>query len=137
MPVWLQAILFALCTFSVFFLPIFLIENVDRMITAYRRTKYPEYFKYYDEGMTLTIGAALQYNAIMEKFNYKVKKLSDGLHDGECTPEYFRKNWTDLGERYIECIDFIGDPMKQGDQLFKKAHAYAVEHNLKWGLIYD
>jgi hypothetical protein len=124
------------CFVSVFVMPYFIFKFVDVLLDKYRRNKYPEYFEYYDAGMDICRDAHDQATHKKTYFEYKLKLIYEGLRDGECTDEYFREYTNTLSESYIEFAQWFQEQQEESKVYFKKADAYAKEHNLGWGRLY-
>jgi hypothetical protein len=71
-----------------------------------------------------------------EYLEFHFNTLRDGLRDGECTEEYFKKRLDELSERYFKACQYHECRVKQSEILFKAADKYAKKHGLKWGILY-
>ena len=136
MDKWLQVIIIATACFSVFFLPIFLIDNVDRWIKCIRKHKHPEYFDLYETAVSESFRLGGKLNSEKKYIEHYLKLYGDGYRDGECTREDFDKKMRELTRMYIDACDNYNQEYSNIKTLLDKADAYAKEHNLKWGKLY-
>lgn len=118
-------------------LPFIIISLVEKLMIKYRRKKYPEYFTYYDAAKHICFDASDKINKKIDYFNFRVKILTDGLNEGECTADYFKASFDAMTDRYIEASAEFVKQRAESEEWFKKADDYAREHNLKWGILYD
>ena len=119
------------------FMPFIATSCVDKLILKYRRKKYPKYFNYYDTSKLIYSGAVDKINKEIDYFNFRVKILTEGLNEGECTADFFKASFDAMTDRYIKASAEFVKQRAESEELFKKADDYAREHNLKWGIIYD
>lgn len=129
-----------ICTigFVVFMiLPFILVSLVDKLVSKYRRKKYPEYFTYYDTAKRICFDASDKINKKIEYFNFRVKILTEGLNEGECTVDYFKASFDAMTDCYIEASSEFVKQRADSEEWLKKADDYARAHNLKWGILYD
>lgn len=138
---WYEAILLAITVITViggvFILPIVLVSLFDKLLNSYRRKKYPEYYKYWDEAKKLSFKRGAEYRKRKDRFDFYFKLYNDGLRDGECTNEYYIKKMNKLMVEYQELCTWFQKEEKIIRELLIKADCYAKENGLSWGIIYD
>lgn len=119
------------------FLPILFVNLIDHIIESVRKNKHPEYFEFYDTAVYESFRIGGNLNAEKRRIEYYIKLYSDGYRDGECTVEDITKKMAQLTQGWITACDEYNQEQKNIKVLLQKADAYAKEHNLKWGIIYD
>lgn len=119
------------------FLPILFVNLIDHIIESVRKNKHPEYFKSYDTAVYESFRIGGNLNAEKRRIEYYIKLYGDGYRDGECTTEDIIKKMAQLTQWWITACDEYNQEYKNVKALLQKADAYAKEHNLKWGIIYD
>jgi hypothetical protein len=110
---------------------------VQSILDKYRRKKYPEYFELFDAAIEQVNKGSEYLEKEVEFLEFHFTMLRDGLRDGECTEEYFKKRLDKLIERYFKACKYHESRAKQSDTLFKAADKFACDNDLKWGLLYD
>lgn len=122
---------------GMFFLPILLVNLIDHIIESVRKNKHPEYFEFYDTAVYESFRIGGDLNAEKRRIEYYIKLYGDGYRDGECTVEHITKKMAQLTQWWITACDKYNEEQKNINVLLQKADAYAKEHNLKWGIIYE
>lgn len=119
------------------FLPILLVNLIDHIIKSIRRNKHPEYFEFYDTAVYESFRIGGKLNAEKRRIEYYIKLYSDGYRDGECTAEDITKKMAEVTQWWVDACNEYNQEDKNIKVLLQKADAYAKEHNLKWGIIYE
>lgn len=119
------------------FLPILFVNLIDHIIESVRRNKHPKYFEFYDTAISESFRIGGKLSAEKKRVDYYIKLYGDGYRDGECTPEQITKKMAQLTQWWITACDEYNQEHKNIKVLWQKADAYAKEHNLKWGIIYE
>lgn len=119
------------------FLSILFCGLIDRIVESIRRNKYPEYFELYDTAVFESFRVGGKLNAEAKRIEYYIKLYGDGYRDGECTVEHITKKMAQVTQWWITACDEYKEEQKNIKVLLQKADAYAKEHNLKWGIIYE
>lgn len=109
---------------------------LDKYLDKNKRKKHPEYFEYYDAAVKLCFEASYKVKHEASYLEFHFKMLTDGLKDGECTEEYFKKRFDQLTDRYIETTRWFTEQQKEAEKLFREADLYAKKNNLLWGVLY-
>lgn len=125
------------CVAGLFCLPILLINLIDHIIESYRRNKYPEYFEFYDTAVYESFKIGRKLNAEKRRIEHYIKLYGDGYRDGECTVEHITKKMAEVTKWWVNACDEYNQEYKNIKVLLQKADAYAKEHNLEWGIIYE
>lgn len=125
------------CVVGLFCLPILLINLIDHVIESYRRNRYPEYFELYDTAVYESFKIGRKLNAEKRRIEHYIKLYGDGYRDGECTVEHITKKMAQVTQWWINACDEYNQEYKNIKILLQKADAYAKQHNLEWGIIYD
>ena len=137
----LKAIGFTIGVFAVtaglIFLPLLAAELFDHIVKSIRKQKHPEYFDLYDTAISESFRIGGKLNAEKRRIEYYIKLYSEGYRDGECTAEHITKKMAQVTQWWITACDEYNQEQKNIKVLLQKADAYAKEHNLKWGIIYD
>lgn len=136
----MKAIFQVLLTFGVpvivCWLVVLFIKIVNEELDKRRREQYPEYFEYFDAAMDLSNEAHDTCKHKKTYFEYHLKLIYEGLQEGECTVEYFKKYTDRINKEYIEFATWFEAKNKEAKELFIKADRYAKERDLKWGILY-
>lgn len=119
------------------FLPILLVNLIDHIIESIRKNKHPKYFEFYDTAIYESFRIGGKLNAEKRRIEYYIKLYGDGYRDGECTVEHITKKMAQVTQWWINACDEYNQEYKNVKVLLQKADAYAKEHNLKWGIIYE
>lgn len=114
----------------------FVCFKASDLIDRYRRKKYPEYFKYYDAAVEICFVTGQRIEQEAELIQFKFKMLADGLQAGECTEEYFKKQFDYWSDRYVKATQEFKERHAEAEKLFREADLYAKRNNLMWGVIY-
>ena len=132
----IMSIIVPICFLLVLPLAVVISLWLDKQLEKNKRKKYPVYFEYYDAAIKICFeaSAAVKHEASHLEFHFKM--LADGLVDGECTEEYFKKRFDQLTDRYIEATKWFTVQQKEAEKLFREADLYAKENNLLWGVLY-
>lgn len=119
------------------FLPILFVNLIDHIIESIRKNKHPKYFEFYDTAIYESFRIGGKLNAEKRRIEYYIKLYGDGYRDGECTVEHITKKMAQVTQWWINACDEYNQEYKNVKMLLQKADAYAKEHNLKWGIIYE
>ena len=137
----IEGIKITICTILIIagmiFLPIIIINAIDSIVEWLRKRKHPKYFDLYDTAVSESFRIGGKLNAEKRRIEYYIKLYGDGYRDGECTSEHITKKMAQLTQSWITACDEYNQEEKNIKVLLQKADAYAKEHNLKWGIIYD
>lgn len=137
----LEAIGFTIGVFAVvaglIFLPALFVELFDHIVKSIRKQKHPEYFDLYDTAVSESFRIGGKLNAEKKRIEYYIGLYSKGYLDGECTAEQITMKMARLTQWWIIACDNYNQEDENIKVLLQKADAYAKEHNLKWGIIYD
>lgn len=141
MPEFVKNLLFAcaliLSIAGAFIIPFFIVTVIDKIINKYRRKKYPDYFKLYDAAIAESFNVTEEFNSRYNPIKYKFKLWTEGLKDGECTPERFEESMAKLSRDYQDLCCWYAIASTYIQDCWKLVDAYAKEHGLSWGIIYD
>ena len=119
------------------FLPILFCGLVDHIVESIRKNKHPEYFEFYDTAVSESFRIGGKLSAEKKRIEYYIKLYGEGYRDGECTVEHITKKMAELTRIWINACDTFNQEQENIKVLWQKADAYAKEHNLKWGIIYE
>lgn len=114
-----------------------LILLIDKLVEEYRRYKYPEYFKMYDEAYQYAILTASEFREEVQRVRRQLSKYTEGLRDGECSEERFEQVMKVLTKRFKFACAMRRERIELNENMWKKIDSYAKSHKLKWGEIYD
>lgn len=114
-----------------------LAQWVEKSVEEYRRHKYPEYFKMYDEACQYCILTATEFGEEVQRVCRQLSKYTEGLKDGECREERFEQVMKVLTKRYMCACAMRSERIKLNEKMWKDIDSYAKSHKLKWGEIYD
>ena len=126
-----------ICLLTLFMgIAILMLTDVKEKI---RRKKHPVWYEYYDRALSNSFMAGSKHHRQEEVFKARSKMTQDMFFNGKCTAEEYNEAMSSLYEdvcaeshRYMEEKEALGI-----DEDLKAADAYAKEHNLKWGIIYN
>jgi hypothetical protein len=130
------SIIMPICFLLVLPLAIVISLWLDKYLDKNKRKKHPVYFEYYDAAVKLCFEASAKVKHEASHLDFHFKMLTDGLKEGECTEEYFKKRFDQLTDRYIETVKWFTEQQKEAEKLFREADLYAKENNLRWGVLY-
>lgn len=108
----------------------------DKLRDNNRRKKHPLYFEAYDEAMKICFAASAKVRHDVECLKHQFDMLTEGLREGECTVEYFRKRFEYLANRHVETTKWFKEQQAEAEKLFRQADSYAKRNNLLWGVLY-
>lgn len=138
---WFEAFGLTIATIAIvagfIFLPIFLVGLTDRIIESIRKNKHPEYFEYYNTAVSESFRIGGELGAKKKRIEHYIKLYGEGYRDGECTAESITKKMSEITQWWITACDDYNKEQESIKVLWQKADAYAKEHNLKWGIIYE
>jgi hypothetical protein len=138
--IWYEGIHTAIAVLATFFIifvvPFLLVELIDKLFEQYRRQKYPEYFEMYDTAKKMSFEVGVEFRRRTERIEYYRVLYTDGLREGECTSEYFKKKMSELAEEYQDVCIWFKEASESVEKLWVQADLYAKEHDLSWGIIY-
>lgn len=139
--IWFEilAVIFLIIAFccSIFLIPVFLINGIDKLVEKHRRKKHPDYFTYWDKAKLLAFNRAEHFDSQNGGIQRYIKALNDGLRDGDCDVEFYREHMNLKTKEFEKLCDWFNKQGKSIDELLHKADQYAKEHSLKWGIIYE
>jgi hypothetical protein len=137
MDIFILIIEVTLSIVAVFAVPILLINLIDWGVGKYREARYPEYFELYRKAMTDAFRVGTNYTKELKYLKFNMELYTEGYRDGECTREYFERKMGNLVVQYADLTDEYTEACKENKKLVDAVDAYAREHNLKWGRMYD
>lgn len=120
-----------------FAVPLLLIDWIDSIIEKIRKHKHPEYFDLYETAVSESFRIGGKLNEKAKYIEHYLKLYGDGYLNGECTKEDFDKKMQELIRIYTDACDDYNREYSKIKILLDKANAYAKEHGLKWGIIYN
>ena len=119
------------------FVAVVLVSNwCDKLCERNRRKKHPLYFEVYDAAMKICFDASAKASKEADYLKFQFNLLTEGLKEGECTEEYFKKHFDQLADKHIEVTKWFTEQQKEAEKLFRQADAYAKRNNLLWGVLY-
>jgi hypothetical protein len=112
---------------------VLIIDPVER----YRKRKYSKWYEWYNEAKTKSFENAEFFKATTVALEYQSQVLLTMVDTGALMQEQANKlidyNFEAFSIFHKEYIRRCSEV----DELLHKAHDYAVENNIKWGLLYD
>lgn len=123
--------------FGICILPILLMNMINYLTDSFRRNRHPEYFQRYDAALTESFRISASYNAEIRHIKEKAEMWLKGYSEGECEKIVLIRRMNTLFNRYLKAIDDRAEKRKANELLWKEVNNYAIEHDLKWGIIDD
>ena len=104
-----------------------------------RRKQHPVWYEHYDRAKNNAFRAGSEFSQKLDTICARGEMLQDMLLKGECSSEECLEAMKILEKERVEVVTQY--QLKQEalgiDADLKAADAYAKEHNLKWGIIYE
>ena len=113
-----------------------LYKIINKVLDTKRREQHPAYFALFDAAMEQANKGSEHIEREADYLEFHFNMLRDGLRDGECTEEYFKKRLDQLSERYFKACQYHECRVNESKILFKAADEYAKKHDLPWGVLY-
>lgn len=111
----------------------------DSIREKIRRKKHPKWYALYDLALknSLDIGAKFRNKA--DSINKRRELVQELYFNGECTEDEYNEAMKTLAKEYSAAVKWFKLIKEELciDADLKEADAYAKEHNLKWGIIYE
>lgn len=115
---------------------IWMLVDVKEII---RRKQHPKWYEHYDRAKRNCFQVGGEFSQKLDTICARVKMIQDMLFKGECSKEEYLEAMKVLEKERVEAVEQYH--LKQEalgiDADLKEADAYAKEHNLKWGIIYE
>lgn len=104
-----------------------------------RRKQHPKWYELFDRAKNNAFRAGSEFSQKLDTICARGEMLGDMLFKGECSKEEYLEAMKVLEKERVEAVEQYH--LKQ-DALgieadLRAADAYAKEHNLKWGIIYE
>lgn len=126
-----------ICLLALFVgIAILMLIDVEEKI---RRKRHPKWYEYYDRAKNNVFTVGGEFSQKLDTIFAHGEMLGDMLFKGECSKEEYLEAMKVLEKERVEAVEQYH--LKQ-DALgieadLRAADAYAKEHNLKWGIIYE
>ena len=134
MEIWEIIVLSLLALFCI--IAVFMVTGIEEKI---RRKKHPVWFRHYDLALKNSLWAGTKFREKTEILDARRDMVQDMFFKGECTLDEYDNAMKIIEEERREAAkQFSRDKEALGIlQDLADADAYAKEHNLKWGIIYE
>lgn len=136
METWAVAIL-SILLFT--FMCMCVLSITDIIKDKVRRRQHPKWYECYDRAMNNAFRAGSEFSQKLDTICARGEMIQDMLFKGECSSEKYLEAMKVLEKERVEVVEQY--QLKQTilgiDTDLKEADAYAKEHNLKWGIIYE
>ena len=126
-----------ICLLALFIgITILMLTDVEEKI---RRKKHHVWYTYWDRAKNNAFDIGGKYVKMLDSINTQRKAVQDSYIEGKCTNEEYKKAMNTIDADFIAIYKWY----KQAEEALrinedlKAADAYAKEHNLKWGIIYE
>ena len=126
-----------ICLLALFIgIAILMLTDVKEKI---RRKKHPVWYTYFDLAVKNSFEIGAKFRRQTESINKRRDKVQEMLFQGECTEDEYIDAMKTLAKEYSDAVKWFKLIKKELciDDDLKAADAYAKEHNLKWGIIYE
>lgn len=104
-----------------------------------RRKKHPKWYEHYDRAKNNAFTAGSEFTKKLDTICARGEMCYDLLLKGKCSKDTYLEAMKILEKERVEVVEQY--QLKQEalgiEADLKEADAYAKEHNLKWGIIYE
>ncbi len=104
-----------------------------------RRKIHPKWYELYDRAKSNAFRAGSEFSQKLDTICARGEMIQDMLFKGECSSEVYLEAMKVLEKERVEVVTQY--QLKQEalgiEADLRAADAYAKEHNLKWGIIYE
>lgn len=104
-----------------------------------RRKQHPMWYELYDRAKNNAFRAGSEFSQKLDTICARVEMIQDMLFKGECSSEAYLEAMKILEKERVEVVtqyQFKQEALGIEADL-RAADAYAKEHNLKWGIVYE
>ena len=111
----------------------------DTIIERIRRKKHPKWYELYNRAKNNAFRAGGEFSAKLDTICARGEMLGDMLYKGACSKDEYLEAMKVLEKERVEAVEqyHLNQDALGIEVDLKEADAYAKEHNLKWGIIYD
>jgi hypothetical protein len=111
----------------------------DTIRERIRRKKHPKWYTLYNLAVKNSLYIGSRFSKKTESINNRIKKVQDMFLNGECTEDEYKDAMKFLVKEYSDAVKWFKLVKEELciDADLEAADAYAKEHNLKWGIIYE
>ena len=104
-----------------------------------RRKKHPVWYEHFDRAKNNAFDIGGKYTKMLDSINERRKLVQDTFIEGRCTAEDYKVVMKDIDTDFIDAINWYkqAEAALRINEDLKAADAYAKEHNLKWGILYE
>lgn len=125
------------CLLALFIgIAILMLTDVQERI---RRKKHPKWYELYNRAKNNIFQTGGEFSSKLDTICARGEMIQDMLFKGECSKDEYLEAMKVLEKERVEAVEQYH--LKQDalgiDADLREADAYAKEHNLKWGIIYD
>ena len=134
METW-EVVIFCLLALFVGIAILMLIDVKEKI----RRKQHPVWYTYYNRAKSNAFDIGGKYTKMLDSINMRRKFNQDLYIEGKCTDEEYKNTMNIIDADFIDAYKWYKqaeEALRINDDL-KEADAYAKEHNLKWGIIYE
>ena len=110
-----------------------------KMIDVFRYKKHKFWYNHYNRALRNSMCIGSQFSEKINSINEQIKLMQQKLLDGGCLADDYREAMKSLAAAYCDAVStYKNSEVALGiEDDLKKADAYAKEHNLKWGILYE
>jgi hypothetical protein len=134
METW-EAVIFCLLALFVVIAILMFTDGNEKI----RRKKHPKWYEHYDRAKSNAFRAGGEFSHKLDTICARGEMIQDMLFKGECSKETYLEAMKVLEKERVEVVEQYH--LKQEalgiEADLRAADAYAKEHNLKWGIIYE
>ena len=126
-----------ICLLALFIgIAILMLTDVQEKI---RRKKHPEWYQHYDRALSNSFTIGSRFREIVDTLDNRRDMIQGMFLRGECPADEYNKVSKAIDKDFEEAYKwFEFNKTALGiDKDLKAADAYAKEHNLKWGILYE
>ncbi len=104
-----------------------------------RRKRHPRWYELYDRALSHSLAVGSRFKEKTETINMRTKAIQELFFRDECTPDEYVEAMKTLNKEYSDAVKWfrLSKEALGIDADLRAADAYAKEHNLKWGIIYE
>lgn len=111
----------------------------ETIVERYRRKQHPEWYARYDRALRNSFNNGSKFKEMSETVINRMNMVKEDFLSGKCTEAEYKKAMKTLSADYVDAVLWFkqaSDSDNVNADLLA-ADAYAKEHDLEWGILYE